>query len=135
MTSPGHIEFGASAPPTPTTGTRLFEEDRAKPADDRANSAPAKTSAPAPDEKARREAAAFDERTLDRMALRLVKRDPGLAIEIDDIVRRYVYRFFDSESGDQIRQFPADRVLETMRALRQVSDGLARQDQSADVAV
>ena len=63
-----------------------------------------------------------DEQTLDRIALRLVKRDPGLVIEKDDIVRRYIYRFLDSESGDLIRQFPAEKVLATMRALRLASE-------------
>lgn len=133
MTSVGQVEYGMSAPAS--LGTRpaaRAEDDAADPAAGKA----AHSDRAAPDRRERgADEKAIDERTLDRMALRLVKRDPGLAIEHDEVVRRYVYRFLDAESGDQIRQFPADKVLETMRALRQVSDHLQRQREGEGVAV
>lgn len=131
MTSLGHIEFGVNAAKLPA-GTRPETSAGA----DAAGAKAAKPESPPHQERERRaEAKAIDERALDRMALRLVKRDPGLAIEKDDVVRRYVYRFFDAESGDQIRQFPADKVLETMRALRQATLYLSKQSEGPDVAV
>jgi uncharacterized FlaG/YvyC family protein len=48
-------------------------------------------------------------------------------------VRRYIYRFVDSENGTQVRQFPAAQVLETMRALHQASDRLVEEKSGADV--
>jgi len=130
MINLGPIEPGISAA-TPPAGAR--PETPASAGADPAV-ATAKSAEPPLEERERR-AEAIDEQALDRMALRLIKRDPGLAIEKDDVVRRYVYRFFDAESGDQIRQFPADRVLETMRALRQAAAYLSRQNEGPDVAV
>ncbi len=64
-----------------------------------------------------------DEQTLDKMAQRLVKRDPGPLIEKDDVLRSYVYKFVDRDSGALVRQFPAASILATMRALQQLDDG------------
>ncbi len=133
MTSLGHIEFGAGAI-TPPAHPRADAPAGAG-ADAAAVKAVKPASPPHEERERRAEVKTIDERALDRMALRLVKRDPGLAIEKDDVVRRYVYRFFDAESGDQIRQFPADRVLETMRALRQATAHLSKQSEGPDVAV
>lgn len=85
---------------------------------------PAPTAAPPPADAVQKDAA-FDEQMLDRIAQRLIKRDPGLAIERDDVVRRYIYRFFDSEDGKLVRQFPVEKVLATMRALHLASEGRA----------
>jgi len=125
MTSVGNIELraaaaalqprgataGADAVPVPTKGS---PDTQAKASSAEANpgSAPAKESA----------GLAVDERALDRIAQRLIKRDPELAIEKDEAGGGYIYRFFDKETGELVRQFPAEKALETMRALHQVAD-------------
>lgn len=132
MTSVSHIDFGTSV--APPVGARVAATSGTLAPD---LSAPvAKAAAPPREEREQRGLdKAIDEQTLDRMALRLVKREPGLAIEKDETIQGYVYRFLDAESGDQIRQFPADKVLETMRALRQVSEHLERQREGDGVSV
>jgi uncharacterized FlaG/YvyC family protein len=78
---------------------------------------------------------AYNERVLDQMALRLVKRDPGLAIEKDDVLERYVYQFLDRDDGKLVRQFPAAQILETVRALHQMNVRRAADDSDSSVAV
>jgi uncharacterized FlaG/YvyC family protein len=134
MTSLGHIDPAASAAlaTTPAVAPPVSAAQEGAPGAASGASAPAVDAPLAADAQKEDD---FDERMLDRMALRLVKRDPGLAIERDEIVRRYIYRFLDVDSGDQIRQFPTERVLETMRALRAVSDRLTNEERGPGLAV
>jgi hypothetical protein len=131
MSSVGNIELQVTAS-APKPSAKAPARD--KPPDDRAiehgaTAAPRIGGAEDPDRPV------IDERTLDRIALRLYKRDPGLSIEKDEIVRGYIYRFVDPESGNQVGQFPADKVLETMRALHEISDRRANQEKGPGVAV
>ena len=94
---------------------------------------PALAAEPAPANPADKPAT-FDEHTLDKIGLRLMKREPGLAIEKDDIVSGYIYRFLDSVSGEELRQFPAKIIVDTLHALQAVNE---RTDlgSSTDIAV
>jgi len=38
-----------------------------------------------------------------------------LSIEHDDVVGSYIYKIIDSDSGEVMRQFPHEQVLEVMR--------------------
>jgi hypothetical protein len=131
MSSIANIELNISAnvpkPPAKAPSEGAHPDDRESAA--RAVAAPQSGAAKEQD------SPAIDERTLDRMALRLVKRDPGLSIEKDELVRGYIYRFFDPESGNQVGQFPADKVLETMRALHEISDRRANEAKGPGLAV
>jgi uncharacterized FlaG/YvyC family protein len=131
MSSVGNIEihFTASAPKPSAKAPA-----ESMPGNDRAN-APRAAAVPQDGAEKDSDRAVIDEPTLDRMALRLYKRDPGLSIEKDEIVRGYVYRFVDPESGDQVGQFPADKVLETMRALHEIAERLSTEEKGSGIAV
>jgi hypothetical protein len=139
MSSVGTIEVHVTASvPRPSATSSAGSA----PSDHRANapssdpaSAPRAVAAPQTGAAEDQDRPVIDERTLDRMAMRLIKRDPGLSIEKDETVRGYIYRFFDPESGDQVGQFPADKVLETMRALHEISDRRTNDEKGPGVAV
>ena len=84
--------------------------------------APPQGAGPRPPDQRTGEAGSFDEQTLDKIAARLVTLDSRLAISQDDFIRRFIYKFVDTGNGDVIRQYPHEKVVESLHAMEEARE-------------
>ena len=59
----------------------------------------------------------FDNKSLDKIASRLVSPDSRLAISQDNVIQRFIYKFVDKSNGNVIRQYPQPAVVESLHAI------------------
>jgi uncharacterized FlaG/YvyC family protein len=92
------------------------------PSEQSASAATPESAQPKAPEKRKGEPGAFDNKTLDKIAARLVTPDSRLAISQDDFIRRFIYKFVNVDNGDVIRQYPHERVVETLHAMEKARE-------------
>lgn len=62
------------------------------------------------------------ERTLDRISQRLLRTDARLLIDADEATSNFIYKLIERGSGEIVRQYPSEKILEMLRALKEIDE-------------